>query len=112
MKGHVAASLLIMMCFGSNAQANNSIDSLLAAGKIPEHSDWDFIYTEKSHFELCKLSVEVIYASGAMDRNMTSITNFKNVFTLTTWTPKHGVRIDCNSYQNSVLILTADYIVP
>lgn len=99
-----------MMCFGFNAHSNNNIDSLAPDGERSDCGDWDFIYAEKMHYDLCKLSAGAIYASGTIDHKMTSVTNFEYTYTLTTWTPKHVVRIDCNKHGGNIMILTADYI--
>lgn len=110
MKGYVGAGLLMVMCFGFNAHSSNSIDSLASDGKRSDYGDWDFIYAEKMSYELCKLSAEAFYASGTIDHNMTSVTNFEHAYTLMTRTPKHVVRIDCNGHGGNIMILTADYI--
>ncbi|MDD9340075.1 MAG: hypothetical protein PV362_10585 [Providencia heimbachae] len=110
MKGYIVASLLMIVCFGFNAHSSNSIDSLAADGKRSNYGDWNFIYAEKMRYDLCKISAEAIYTSGAVEQKLTSISDLKYTYTLTTWTPKHVVRIDCNGHGGNVMILTADYI--
>ncbi|XVH56906.1 hypothetical protein RYX27_11555 [Providencia hangzhouensis] len=111
MKGYIVTTLLMITSFGFNAHSSNSIDSSVADTKRSNYGDWDFIYAEKMNYDLCKLSVEAIYTSGAMEHKLTSISNLKYTYTLTTWTPKHVVRIDCNGHGGNIMILTADYIV-
>lgn len=110
MKGYIVISLLIIACFGFNAHSSNSIDSLVSDGKRSDYGDWNFIYAEKVHYDLCKLSVEAIYTSGTIDHKMTSITHFEYAYILITRTPKHVVRVDCNGHGGNIMILTADYI--
>ncbi|WP_272670150.1 MULTISPECIES: hypothetical protein [unclassified Providencia] len=111
MKGYIVASLLMIACSGFYAHSSNGIDPLVADGKRSNYGDWDFFYAEKMNYDLCKLSVEAIYTSGAIDHKLTSITHFENAHTLITQTPKHVVRIDCNGHGGNIMILTADYIV-
>ncbi|HCH50812.1 MAG TPA: hypothetical protein DEV59_09015 [Proteus sp.] len=102
----------ILCCVSIYAMANDrEISTLLSDGSIIQLKGWSVIYEGESHFNLCKLTIDVTYLLASLkyqavikkDINRKGYYDQKNWFLL----PDRVIRADCNGYGDHIKILGA-----